>query len=295
LLVQAGVCSEEEAIATLESIRRRVLDALAERGPSTLPEISQTVPELQTKMRHDVGKRYEGEFSIGSRLVPEMCAQGLLIRARPRGTWRSNLYEYAPLSTWLPGADLESVRPQDARTWLVRRYLSAFGPTLFQDLQWWTGFSKADASRALQKLEPELLEVTIEGLDRGYLMLREDACRLGEFEPPSATYAFFLPELDPYIMGYRERQRFLTEGHFAKILDRAGNAMPTVWVNGRTVGAWGQRPDGSVAYQLFEAVGEAAQALLAGEARRLEGFMQGETLPQRSGTAFTRALQRSAP
>lgn len=32
-------------------------------------------------------------------------------RARPRGTWRSNLYEYAALSDWLPDVDLASVTP----------------------------------------------------------------------------------------------------------------------------------------------------------------------------------------
>jgi len=58
-------------------------------------------------------------------LVPTMGVLGLLVRARPRGTWRSNLYEYAALSDWLPDVDLESVTPQEARAWLVRRYLAA--------------------------------------------------------------------------------------------------------------------------------------------------------------------------
>jgi hypothetical protein len=197
-----------------------------------------------------VGKPYEGTFSLGSRLMLTMGVLGLLVRARPRGTWRSNLYEYAALSDWLPDVDPESVTPQEARAWLVRRYLAAFGPATLDDVQWWTGFSKGETEEALGALKPAAEEVTIEGLGDGCLMLAEDAQRLRDFAQPDVPYVFLLPGLDPYIMGYRDRGRFLAAEHRAKVFDRAGNAMPTVWVNGRVVGAWGQRKDGSVIYSL---------------------------------------------
>jgi hypothetical protein len=135
------------------------------------------------------------------------------------------------------------------------------------------------------------VEVAIEGLGDGYLMLAEDAQRLRDFVPPDAPFVFFLPGLDPYIMGYRDRGRFLASEHRAKVFDRAGNAMPTVWVNGRVVGAWGQRRDGSVVYGLLESVGEEEQALLESEVQRLEGFLGDEFLPPRTHTPFTRALK----
>jgi hypothetical protein len=291
LLVQAGICQEGEAEALLKQLHRRVLDVLTEKGPSTVRQISQAVPELKTKVRHDVGKPYEGEFSIGSRLMLTMSTLGLLVRARPRGTWRSNLYEYAALSDWLLDVDLESVTPHGARTWLVHHYLAAFGPATFDDVQWWTGFSKSETEEALGALKPAVVEVAIEGLGDGYLMLADDAQRLHDFAPPDVPYAFLLPGLDPYIMGYRDRDRFLAPEHRAKVFDRDGNAMPTVWVNGRVVGAWGQRKDGGVIYGLFEPVGEEEQALLEGEVQRLEGFLGGEFLPPRTHTPFTRALK----
>jgi hypothetical protein len=223
----------------------------------------------------------------------------LLVRARPRGTWRSNLYEYAALSDWLPDVHLESVAPQEARAWLVRRYLAAFGPATLDDIQWWTGFSKGEIGEALETLKPATVEVAIEGLGDGYLMLAEDARRLRDFARPDvpstssgqAPYVFLLPGLDPYIMGYRDRRRFLASEHRAKVLDRAGNAMPTVWVNGRVVGAWGQRKDGSVVCGFFESVSEEERGLLEGEVQRLEGFLGGEFLPPHTRTSFTRALE----
>jgi len=291
LLVQAGICQEGEAEAFLKQLHRQVLDVLTERGPSTARQISQAVPELKAKIRYDVGKPYEGAFSLGSRLMLTMSVLGLLVRARPRGTWRSNLYEYAALSDWLPDVDLESVTPQEARAWLVRRYLAAFGPATRDDVQWWTGFSKGETEEALRALKPAAEEMVVEGLGDAYLMLAEDAQRLPDFPPPDTPYVFLLPGLDPYIMGYRDRGRFLAAGHRAKVFDRAGNAMPTVWANGRVVGAWGQRKDGGVIYGLFEPAGVEEQALLESEAQRLEDFLGGEFLPPRIHTPFTRALK----
>ena len=290
LLVRAGLCDEEDAKALLEDLERRIVARLAERGPLTVQQMGQAVPELKAKIRHSVGKRYEGEFSIGSRLVLALCAQGLLIRARPRGTWRSNLYEYAALADWLPDVDLDSVSPEEARTWLAGRYLSSFGPATRDDLQWWLGFSKGEVREALQPLKPSLVEVGIQGFGDGYLMQAEDAQRLQDFGPADVPYVFLLPGLDPYMMGYLDRDRFLAPGHRTNIFDRAGNAVPTVWANGRIVGAWGQRKDGSVVYGLFEPVDREEAALLADEARRLEVFLGGEYLPPRYRTPFTRAL-----
>jgi uncharacterized protein YcaQ len=278
LLVHAGLCPEDEADAALTDLHRRVLGALAERGPSTTQEIAEAVPELQAKIRHDVGKPYEGQFSIGTRLIGDMCARGLLVRTRVRGTWRSTLYEYAPLADWLPAADLDSVTPPEARAWLVGRYLAAFGPATLDDVQWWTGFTKTDTRKALKALESGLVEVAVADLGEGYLMLAADAERLRAFTPPGGPFAALLPSLDPYIMGYRDRRRFLAEQYRPQLFDRAGNSVPTALVNGRVVGAWGQREDASVQYHLLEETTAEEQTQLDGEAARLEGFLAGETL-----------------
>ena len=289
LCAHAGLCSEGEAPALLADLHRRVLAVVAEDGPSTTQQIGRKVPEFAAKIHHDVGKAYEGEFSIGSRLVGDMCMRGLLVRTRPRGSWRSSLYEYAALSDWLPEVDLESVTQREARVWLVRRYLAAFGPAAPDDVQWWTGLTKGETEEALGGIASEVVEVTIAGLDGEHLMLADDAERLRDFAAPDVPYAFFLPSLDPYIMGYSERRRFLAQEHRKKVFDRAGNAVPTVWVDGRVAGVWGQHKDGQVFYELLEPVG-AAEALLAEEVRRLEDFLAGEALPPGIRTPFTRSL-----
>jgi hypothetical protein len=295
LLVQAGLCREEDAWALLDQLDRLILEAVRERGPQTVRQLGEAFPELRAKVRHSAGKAYEGEFSLGSRLVPAQCARGLLIRARTRGTWRSNLYEYAALAEWLPDVALESVSAQEARAWLVLQYLSAFGPVKPQDVQWWTGFSKGQVDEALRFLGAEVLRVRVEGFGDQYLMQDVEALRLANREPGSEPYVSMLPSLDPYIMGYSDRSRFLTDAHRSKVFDRAGNAVPTVWVDGQVVGVWGQERDGKVVQRLFEQVGAQAQALLVEESQRLEDFLAGEVLPQRNQTSFTRAFQDGHP
>jgi hypothetical protein len=290
LLAEAGLCEETEARALLDDLHRRVLEFVAQKGPSTVRQMGNTIPELQAKIRHSVGKAYQGEFSIGSRLVGGMCARGLLVRARVRGTWRSNLYEYALPSEWLPGVDLDSVAQGEARAWLVRRYLAAFGPATLDDVAWWMGLAKGEVRRTLESIAADAIEVAVEGWGDEYLMLADDAEKLHDFVPPKTPHVFLLPGLDPLIMGYRDRGRFLAEEHRKKVFDRAGNAVPTVWVDGRAVGVWGQRKDGQVFYELFEP-GGGAETLLAEEVRRLEGFLKGEALPPGIRTPFTRALK----
>jgi hypothetical protein len=294
MLVQAGLAPDQGAGPLLDKLRDQVLDHLASQGPCTVQQLNRAIPELATKVKHSVGKSYEGSFSVGSRLVPGLCSLGLLIRARPRGSWRSNLYEYATLNQWLPVVDLDATTPEQARTWLVRSYLSAFGPATSADVQWWTGFSRRDTHNALVRLGSELGRIAVEGLGDDYLMLGDDFSRLQSLGPAEVPAVFYLPALDPYMMGYRNRSRFLATEHREKILDRAGNAMPTVWVNSRVAGAWAQRRDGGVAYRLFESVDEPLQYRLEQKRWELEEFLEGDHLGQRTHTPFTRGLAQAS-
>jgi hypothetical protein len=292
LLVQGGLCPPEDAARRLEALQQEVLAVVGGRA-ATVQEISRDMPVLRVKVIYSAGRPYLGELSIGSRLIPAMCVLGLFVRARPRGTWQSNLYEYAALSAWLPGVDLDSTTPAEARAWLVRQYLSAFGPAAVEDIQWWAGFSKGQTLQALSALAADVIGVALSGSDRQQLMLAEDAQRLHDRAASGTPSVFLLPALDPYIMGYHDRQRFLAIEHNDKVFDRAGNAMPTVWLNGQVAGVWGQEADGSVVWRLFQPAGADHQVLLADEAARLQSFLAGHVLAPRSQNAFYRALRSS--
>jgi uncharacterized protein YcaQ len=272
LLVQSGLSREGEEEAAVMRLRDRIAEVVADRGPSTVAELSERIPELSAKFHYAPDKPYGGQFSVGSQLVPWMCILGLLVRTRPRGSWRSNLYEYAPLAAWLPDVDLEDVTVQEAQVQLIGWYLAAFGPATVDDIAWWSGLSKGQARKGLNALADRTVEVTIRGLEEDYVILRDDLQLLQEAEPGDEPVINLLPSLDPYIMGYRDRTRFLEPERRKQVFDRAGNAIATVWVDGRVVGAWQEQESG---IELLVWEGADSEAL-AVEGRRMARFLSGE-------------------
>ena len=62
-------------------------------------------------------------------------------------------------------------------------------------------------------------------------------------------------------MGWKQRGWYLPDAA-ADAFDRNGNAGPTLWVDGRVVGAWAQDADGRMLTHYFEDVGAARRAEL---------------------------------
>jgi hypothetical protein len=97
-----------------------------------------------------------------------------------------------------------------------------------------------------------------------------------------------LPALDPTVMGWKERAWYLGD-HGPALFDRNGNAGPTVWVDGRVVGGWVQRPDGHVVYELLEPVAKPVATRIAKAAKDLEAWF-GDV---RAKPRFPTPLQKS--
>ena len=81
-----------------------------------------------------------------------------------------------------------------------------------------------------------------------------------------------LPALDATTMGWAERDWYLGP-HRAALFDRAGNAGPTIWVDGRIVGGWTQGDSAEIAPFLLEDVGRQTQQAIDQEAARLAEWM----------------------
>jgi hypothetical protein len=75
------------------------------------------------------------------------------------------------------------------------------------------------------------------------------------------------------------------------LFDRSGNIGPTVWVDGRIVGGWGQRtPDGDLVVRLLEDIGAEADAAVEEEAARLADWLGGVRVTPRFQTPLQREL-----
>jgi Winged helix DNA-binding domain len=268
----------DDAKAWLRAAEKTALDALEARGEAATAEIVRAEPLLATPLELGAGK-WAIKASAGSRILPLLAAQGLLLRGRPRGTWISGQYRWLPAEKWL-GEEQPMPTPADARAELVRAWLRVFGPGTETDLRWWTGLGARPIREALAATGAAEVE-----LDGGTAYVLPDDL---DPTPAPAPSAALLPILDPTTMGWKERDWYLG-AHAEVLFDTNGNAGPTVWWDGRVVGGWAQRADGEIAYRLLEDVGADAEAAVEREAARLADWL-GET---RFKPGFLPPFQRS--
>ncbi|WP_406198850.1 winged helix DNA-binding domain-containing protein [Kitasatospora sp. NBC_01560] len=265
---------DEERLAGTE---RAVLAALERRGEATTNELGEDVPELRETMLMAAGKPYEAKQSVGSRLLRLLASDGHVRRCRPRGSWLSSSYPWAPVAPW------PDVPVREAKAEVARRWLAAYGPATVEDVKWWTGWTLGDTRRALADVGA--VDAAPAGGAVG-LLLPGDEEPVAEPEP----WAALLPALDPTVMGWRGRDWYLRPEDVPLLFDRAGNAGPTVWWCGRVVGGWAQRADGEVVWRLFEDLGAQARSAVEAEAARLSGWLGEVRVTPRFRTPLEREL-----
>lgn len=260
------------------------LRELARRGEATTAELGKAIPKLRERTTVSHGKAYEATIGVGARVLFLLAADGKVVRGRPIKSWVSN-YRWALTETWFAGRSVPAApSADDAQLNLARRWLTTFGPGTLDDLKWWSGWTKSQTKRAVGKLGA--VEVDIAG---GVgLVLPDDLDPV----PPVAPWTAFLPGLDPTVMGWSMRGRdwFLPEHCREAVYDRNGNIGPTVWWDGRIVGGWAQRKDGSVAYRLLEDVGSEATSTIDAYAGRLESWFGDVRVTPRFRTPLEKEL-----
>ena len=455
LLREQGIAAAAER--WLADVEARVLAALADQGQATAKELTAAVPELALKLSFGEGRSWAGTVGISTRTLFLLATEARIIRARPRGSWISSQYRWAPAAAWL-GEELARADPEAARAALLQHWLAAFGPGTLTDISWWTGWPVRQVRAALAAVgavEVELDAVTVApgsgppgaGVPGGAMpagAARESglpgagvpggatpaanapgsavpgagdprgaapaasapgsavpgsgdprgaapaanapgsavpgpgdprgaapaavapgsgvpagvsggaapaAVALGSGVPgeaaPAATapgsagsgpgdsvggasagtpapegaglwgpvapdvgarvtgfvaagdlapapavghWCALLPALDPTVMGWKERSWYLGAAAQRQLFDRNGNAGPTVWADGRVVGGWAQRRDGTVAVELLEPVDAAMRERIDAEAANLSEWLDGTVVTPRFRTPLEKRL-----
>ncbi|MQY14281.1 hypothetical protein SRB5_44440 [Streptomyces sp. RB5] len=260
----------------LAEAEEAVLAVLKERGEATGQEISAANPLLKTKITVFPGTKQETETGVASRVIRVLAADGRIRRGRPKGSWTSSQFR------WAPGEAYPELPEADARADIAAHWLTAYGPGTEADFTWWTGWTRTAARKALAAAGAA--EVTLEDGRPAYVA-PDDVSRE---TPPDQPWAALLPALDPTPMGWKEREWFLPAGDVG-LYDRSGNIGPTVWWNGRIVGGWAQRPDGEVVWRLLESSAELTAAVEA-EATRLADLIGEARATPRFRTPLEREL-----
>jgi hypothetical protein len=278
MLTAAGVVEPE---AWLDDASDQVVAHLREHGPSTARDIGRQVSDLRVPLQLSPGKPYAATQGAHSQVITLLGFQGRILRTRP-SSWITGAYAYAATEDWLPDGlgDLEEL---DAATELAGRWLRRFGPATTADLHWWMGWTLGLTRRALDGCGAVPVS-----LESGPGWIASDDEPVDEEEP----WVALLPALDPTTMGWKERSWYLPDAAL-EAFDSVGNGGPTIWVDGRIVGAWAQDKQGEIHLHYFEQVATARRREVDQRVAELKAMVGGTRFAVRfPGDIHARILGR---
>jgi hypothetical protein len=297
-LADSGI---DEPSAWLAAAFDEVLAVLDDEG-MTARQLTKAAPRLATRILMGAGTKHPVEAGATSRVLGLMAVEGLICRGRPTGDWTNRTYRWHRRDRWFDGADPSAAisvgggTEHDASVELLTRWLRRFGPATVEDMKWWTGWTMTKTRRTLVDIEtaemPVLADDPADQVDgtepRDGFVLADDREPVDDPGP----WAALLPSLDPTAMGWKHRGWYLGR-HQPELFDRNGNIGPTIWIDGRIVGGWSQRPDGEVVTELLEPVGPDHQMLIAERITALARFLDGTVVRPSFPTPLQKRLSGS--
>lgn len=262
MFAAGGVGPDTERMFTeLEAIG---LAAVRERGEASTAELTALDPRLGQRIGLAQGTSYAGSLSVSQKVFFHLALDGHIGRGRPRGSWIGSQVRWSPIERWLPDG-IPDLPTEVARARLVGQWLRVFGPGTREDIRWWTGWTVAAVRAALAA--NDAVEVDLEDGGTGYL-LPDDLDPVADAPP----WVALLPALDATTMGWNVRDWYLGP-HKPLVFDSNGNGGPTIWADGRIVGAWAHQRSGRIATHFLEDVGREGEHAVAAEAARLETWL----------------------
>lgn len=203
-------------------------ERLAERAESALAGRALDARELRDAV---------GATERLSPVIIVMCDQGRLVRWSGSGGWQSARPKYRRFAEALPSVQLDSWEEAAAIRALVGRYVRRYGPVSESDVAWWTGLPMVTVRDALASV-PNLVHATVDGLRGIFLIHEADIARAQQPAALPAGQVCLLPVLDPYLQGYRHRERCVDPRHHPFVVDRGGNVTSVILIDGRAGGVW---------------------------------------------------------
>jgi hypothetical protein len=262
-VVKAGIAPDGHA--WFDRAAAAVLRHLGEHGHLSVRELRAALPELAGDYDPAPGRPWGGPVPIGPRVITVLDARGDVIRGPNDGGWNTSRPRWAATARWLPQSP-PAPEYGEASADLVAAWLRTFGPATVEDVKWWFGHTLAWTREALRAVGA--VEVDLHGTPG--VALPDDL----EPEPDAEPWCALLPSLDVTTMGWQNRDWYLG-AHREQVFDNRGNAGPTVWVDGRVVGAWVQDAAARVELRLLEKVSRSQAKALARRADELTEWLGG--------------------
>ena len=171
---------------------------------------------------------------------------------------------------WLSKMSVATER--DAKEFLLRRYLRAYGPATVRDFSKWSGILMQEAKPIWDSIRDNMAEVSVEGVKA--FTLREDLPELetGELSEPVVR---LLPSFDPYMLAHDDKSHLVEGQHYKRVYRGQGWVSPVILLDGRVVGLWSREKKGKkcvVKTELFEKLPKKVLAAIDAELERVARF-----------------------
>jgi hypothetical protein len=156
--------------------------------------------------------------------------------------------------------------PLEARAEMIRRYLTAFGPSSLRDVGQWSMMHVPELKASLALLEPLRRFRDEQGREL------YDVARAPLPDPDTPAPVRFLPKWDNVLLAWADRTRVLPEAYRKRVIRMNGDVAQTFLVDGFVAGLW--EVDGSrVVTKPLGKLARASQRELKEETERLEAFL----------------------
>jgi uncharacterized protein YcaQ len=191
------------------------------------------------------------------------AVEGLVCYGRERG----NDVVFVRVDQWLPKQ--EEINELEAKKFVLRRFLSAYGPARVQDFSHWMGMSVKESKEVWDATANEMTEVSVDG--ESACVLRKDLGALKKAKLDDAV-VHLLPGFDPYLLAHADKDHLVDPKHYKKVYLGFAYISPVVLVDGRIVGIWKQVKKGKrlrIEVQQFEKLSPAAREGVEASAQRL--------------------------
>ncbi len=215
--------------------QRGVTDEAFEQYVPVVMEVLEDGPLTIKEIRERIGSTPGVDLAA---LVNRMSTECLLLRDRPREGWKDRRWTYRPFSEALPDIRLDSMSEEDADVAVVRAYIRGYAPVTAKDVSWWTGIGWKRSGRALKALGDEIVTVDLEGEEGEYLIHATDVDELSAATMIQTPSVALLPSLDPVIMGYADKKRFVPDATRPYVFDRSGYSTSVILLDGVVAGVW---------------------------------------------------------
>lgn len=160
--------------------------------------------------------------SKGIHILKYWAQEGMMCIGPRRGKQPT----FAYFETWIDNPN--SVSEEEGVAILFKRYLQSHAPATIKDFMWWTGLSKAEASRAYEAIKGDFEEIELNGTT--YICHRSQV-----LAAPKENSALLLPAFDEYTVAYADRSLVMSREDIKEV---GYGINPNVIINGVAVGMW---------------------------------------------------------